>query len=177
MDVFIESIVAKKKSFYDLILVVGICLGAVVLIFILSLLSSVITILKPLLLFLVCGAIYLCYFFITGLNLEYEYAITNSELDIDTIIARRKRKRIFSGSIKDFELFAKVNSEYYTEQIKSIKKSIQCVSTMESDNVYFAVVHYKSEKTVLYIEPNEKMLRTIKTIIPRNSQITLDKTN
>lgn len=63
---------------------------------------------------------YLVYYLISLRKIEYEYAFTNGELDIDKIIAQRKRKRVFSASCRDFEAFGKLDSEKYTDEIKNI---------------------------------------------------------
>ncbi|UKI37385.1 MAG: DUF6106 family protein [Clostridiales bacterium] len=44
------------------------------------------------------GVVYGAYILITHFNVEYEYILTNGDIDIDKIIAKKKEK-------KSFELF------------------------------------------------------------------------
>ena len=160
MDTFIEKIVNKKRDFKDTLITVGIILAVLIAVpfaFRIPLLNA----------FIVVGLVYLAYYLITSRNLEYEYIVTNGDLDIDKIIARRKRKRIFSASCKDFDILAKVKSNSYSLQVQSIKNRIEAVSSMDSDDVYFATLNYKGDRTVVFFEPDERMLNSFKSLIPR----------
>ncbi|HEX3030347.1 MAG TPA: hypothetical protein VHT34_13855 [Clostridia bacterium] len=59
------------------------------------------------------------------------------------------------------------DSDMYTEEIKAIKNKIILVSSMDSPDVYFATLNYKSQKTLLLFQPDERMLSGFKTYIPR----------
>jgi hypothetical protein len=117
--------------------------------------------------FFIIGIGYLAYLLITTRNIEYEYAVTNGDLDIDKIIAQRKRKRVFSANCKSFEIVAKVKSTHYTPQYRNFKNKIICSGSLEGDGVYFIVLHYKNEQTIVFFEPTDKMLNNFKTFIPR----------
>ncbi len=163
MDIFQEKIVRRKKTGMDNALVVGIILLALLLIMILSsiaLLSTFIPI-------IVVGIGYLAYMFIRNRNIEYEYIVTNGDLDIDMIIAQRKRKRIFSGSCKDFEVVAKLTSGQYDHNVQSIKKRISAISSMASPDVYFVTTVKDGEKVVVLFEPHPKMIESFRKYIPR----------
>ncbi len=107
MDIFIERIVERKKTIFDYMIIFSIFFGslfvalAIVLFLGISPISTI--------LLIVLG--YLVYYLISLRKIEYEYAFTNGELDIDKIIAQRKRKRVFSASCRDFEAFGKLDSE------------------------------------------------------------------
>jgi hypothetical protein len=164
MDIFIEKIVRKRKDFKDSLFTIGIIFGALILV----LIALNIQVLAGLSLFIFVGVAYLAYMLISSRNIEYEYAVTNGDLDIDKIIAQRKRKRIFSANCKTFDLVARVKSQHYTPQYRNFKNKIDCSSGfMDSDDVYFIVLQYKNEQTILFIEPSEKMLKNFKTFIPR----------
>lgn len=163
MDVFIEKIVTKKKNAKDsaitlAIIVVGLILSMIIFSF------KVTSSFAP---FIIVGLIYGAYRLITTRNIEFEYAVTNGDLDIDKIISQRKRKRIFSASCKDFEIVAKPASVYFTQDMKNINKQIHAVSSIDSPDVYFVSLNYKGEKTVVYFEPDKRMLDAFKTYIPR----------
>ena len=163
MDTFIEKIVKKQKTGMDyLITGVLIFIG-----FVLFLVLSNIKFLASFTLVFIVGIIYGIYYVSTTRNIEYEFILTNDELDIDKIISRRKRKRVFSGSCKSFDILAKVKSDKYTSEIGNIKKRIEAISSFNSPNVFFAVLNYKGEKTVLFFEPDERMINLFKGYIPR----------
>ncbi len=163
MDIFLEKIVPRRKTSKDTLITVGIIIGAIALIIV----SGGIPILKNFSIFIVVGVGYFAYRFITLRNIEFEYAVTNGELDIDKIISQRKRKRIFSASCKDFDILAKVKSEHYNNEAKNIKNRIEAMSSFEAPDLYFAALNYKGERTIVFFEPNEKMLNSFKTFIPR----------
>jgi hypothetical protein len=167
MDVFMEKIVTRKKDGKDYLITFGLIIGSIVLMmFILT-----VQFLAQFMLVIIVGIIYLDIKIITGRNVEYEYLVTNGDIDIDKIIARRKRKRIFSANCKSFDLVAKVTSNDFTPQIQSVKNRLVYSSTITQDNVYFISMRYKGENTVVFFEPSEKMLNNFKKYIPRNVKI------
>ena len=51
-------------------------------------------------------------FLFRRLDLEYEYLYVNGDLDIDKIMGKQKRKRVFSMNVNDLELLdAKQNQD------------------------------------------------------------------
>jgi len=164
MDIFMEKIVRRQKDIKDHLLTAAIIIAAFILMFL------VLNFIPPQLsIFFIVGIIYISYMVITTRNIEYEYAVTNGDLDIDKIVAQRKRKRIFSANCKTFEIVAKVKSSHYTPQYKNFKNQINCTSSpsLNSDDIYFVALQYNNEQTIVYFEPTEKMLNSFKTFIPR----------
>jgi len=165
MDTFMEKLVTKRKVFTDNLITTGIVFGTLILIM-LVLSIKVITQLG-IGMFLAVGLGYLAYRLITSRNIEYEYIVTNGEIDIDKIISRRKRKRIFSSSCKEFEILSKVKSNSFSQSVQSIKNRIDASSSIDSPDAFFATLNYKGEKTLLIFEPDERMLNNFKIFIPR----------
>lgn len=163
MDTFIEKIVLRKKTGQDHLITAGIIVLAIILLIVVSSIP-VVNSFGPIL-WVAVG--YFAYFFIKTRNIEYEFAVTNGDIDIDKIIAQRKRKRIFSGSAKDFEIVAKLKSDKYTSEYKNIVKKIEAVSSMDNPNVFFIVTSYKGDRTIVFFEPDTRMLSNFKTFIPR----------
>jgi len=158
-----EKIVKRKKNISDTAITAGIIVLAIILIIVLGnipLLSAFAPI-------YIVGIGYLAYMFIRNRNIEYEYIVTNGDLDIDMIIAQRKRKRIFSGSCKDFEIVAKLAGEQYDHNVQSIKKRITAVSSLDSKDVYFISLVKDAQKTLVFFEPHAKMIESFKKYIPR----------
>jgi hypothetical protein len=164
MDSFIEKIVARKKEPLDYIQITAAIFLGIMIIFagmFINIPNAVVQFMP----FIWVAAIYGIYFFIRTKNIEFEYAVTNGDMDIDKIIARKKRKRIFSGHSKNFEIVAKVHSEKYSPNYASINKKIIAVSSMDQDDVYFLVTQFNSERTIVYFQPNEKMIKSFKIFI------------
>ncbi len=164
MDIFLEKIVKQKKTITDYAMIFGLIVLSfflVLIIFSISALSAF----APLLIF---GIIWLAYILIKGRNIEYEYIVTNGDLDIDKIIAQRKRKRVFAATAKDFEIIAKKSSPKYDYNVQNIKKKVNTVSSLNSPDVYFGTLVKDGEKTVVFFEPTQKMLESMKRYNPRN---------
>lgn len=164
MDIFIEKMVTRKKTVLDVIISAAVVFAGLSVIIFITGISFLIPFV-PLLAFLIG---YVGYNVIKSRNIEFEYAMTNGDLDIDKIVAQKKRKRIFSASCKNFNIVARLNSDKYTENVKNIKKKIVAVSSMQSPDVFFTTLHYKGENVVLYFEPDERILNVLKMHIPKN---------
>jgi len=161
MDIFIEKIIRRRKSPLDILLIFLILLGAIGL----SFLS--IMIIPGLSTFIMIGIFYLAYILVTMLNIEFEYAVTNGDLDIDKIINQRKRKRVYSGNCKEFELVAKVNSRHYTKNIQECKNVKDYSSRSKNAEVWFISLREDGKQTVILFEPDQKMIDNFRTFIPR----------
>jgi len=165
MDVFMEKIVVRRRDIKDSLVSAGVVLAALILMLVVSNIPVVAQL--GLNLFIFAALVYLAYRFITGRNIEFEYIVTNGELDIDKIIAKRKRKRIFSASCKDFEIVARVRSNSFSQSVQSIKNRIDASSSLSSTDAFFVTLNYKGERTLVIFEPDERMLNNFKIFIPR----------
>lgn len=165
MDTFMEKLVTKKKVFKDNLITAGVIFGGLILL----MFSQSIKVIQQLGIgvFLAAGIVYLGYRLITSRNVEFEYTVTNGELDIDKITSRRKRKRIFSASCKEFDILSRVKSNSFSQSVQSIKNRIDASSSLDSPDAFFATLNYKGEKTLLIFEPDERMLNNFKLSIPR----------
>ncbi|HEX2946342.1 MAG TPA: DUF6106 family protein [Clostridia bacterium] len=165
MDTFLEKLVTKKKNLSDNLITFGILMAGTILI--LAALSIQLLNQLGVSLIVAAGIAYLAYRLISSRNVEYEYIVTNGDLDIDKIISRRKRKRIFSASCKEFEILAKVSSNSFSQSVQSIKNRIDASGSINSPDAYFATLNYKGEKTLVIFEPDSRMLNNFKVYIPR----------
>lgn len=166
MEAFFEHMVKKKFDYKDFCIILIIILGAGLL----SLAALAFWMYLGIFwLLIVCGIVYLSYLLITNRSIEYEYSLTNDELDIDKIRHRKRRKRLISVKCKAFDLLASVNDPAHNAEIKNtgIKKVIVAASSPYSENAYFAIFTKDGVLTLLVFEPNEKMLNTMKTFNPR----------
>jgi hypothetical protein len=166
MDVFMEKIVAKRKDMKDnLIIFLIVFLTSIITLAVLILKIPVVTDLG-LNIFIAAALVYLAYRLITSRNVEFEYIVTNGDLDIDKIISKRKRKRIFSASCKEFDIVARTKSNSFSQSVQALKR-IDASSSVSSPDAFFVTLNYKGEKTLVIFEPDERMLNSFKQLIPR----------
>lgn len=158
MDVFCEYIVKVKKNPVELtISALGIILAVILLGFSLFFLF---TPFSSFVLLIDAGVVYGAYILITHFNVEYEYILTNGDIDIDKITAKRKRKRVLSFSTKEFEIVAPYKQgENYTNVLD--------LGTRNYENAYYAVFSKDGQKKTLVFNPPQKMIEAMKTYSPR----------
>jgi hypothetical protein len=110
------------------------------------------------------GVGYGAYYLSTGMDIEYEYIVTNGTIDIDKIIGRRKRHRVLSAECKEIESFGK-----YQDSIMNGRYNVKLIAgNPNSDTAYYFTVRQKNEGlTLVVFEPNEKVLTFVKRYLPR----------
>lgn len=165
MDSFAEQLVKREDTSSDkmkkyLIYGGGIFITIALVILAVLKMGSTVSIIM---LLLAGGAGYLTYFLGTSTYVEYEYAFTNGELDIDKIIAKRKRVELLSADVRKFTAFGK-----YSEDIDD---SDDLTTVISSDNIasheYYADFECdKYGKTRLIFAPDEKILEYIMDFLP-----------
>lgn len=162
MDIFVEKLVARKKGLRESIL------SAIIITISVFIATTATLILGPrgIVVLLIIGLIFGNWYIISAFNVEYEYSVTNGEIDIDKIVNKRKRKKMYTADCKDIEIMAKLTSKRYNESIATVPKKIVAVSSMKSPDVYFAMLNIQGKRALIYFEPNEKMIKTIKSIVP-----------
>lgn len=119
---------------------------------------------------LICAIAWGIYVFMTRLNIEYEYQLTASgrevELDIAKIINGKKRKEVFQGDCKEFEIVAKLDGQKDCDAYRNSPNRFEYVRSMEEPDVYFIVTNTEKGRSVIYIQLDEKMLDHLKKCIP-----------
>lgn len=162
MDLFTEKIITKKKDYIDYLIIFATIIISFILAFI------IISIAGPLYfgigLAMVAALGYFGYRIITSRNIEYEYSLTNGDLEISKIIAKRKRKKMFYGNCRKFEIIDKLSSDKHNKAVNSEITKIRAVTAMNSKDAYFFITNYSSKKVVVYFEPDSKVLNSIKTM-------------
>ena len=163
-DVFMEKIVSRRKTGKDYLKIAGVILAALVVLILISMFGSYVGFLVPLLL---VGVGYLLYILLTSMNIEFEYIVTNGDLDIDEIIARRKRKRVFSCKAKEIELMAKVGSDEWRDARKQTsRKLLDCSQIIDATGNWFILSEYKGQRMIVVFAPDERMLRSMRRFNP-----------
>ncbi len=162
MDNFCEQLVKPQKTSSDIIKSIILVVSTILLCGISLVLVSAYS---PIISFgLVALLIYFCVFIINNSKHEYEYIFTNGEMDVDKIIAQRKRKRILSIKARYFSNFGKFiddNQKFSGTLVRADDKS--------GNNTYFAdFKHTKLGNVRLVFSPNKKLIEELKHYIPRS---------
>lgn len=168
-DVFLEQLVKKKNSGIDilkksLILLAGLILCMIALSFVMSQFFGSIALL------IAVGAIYFAWFFMTSLNLEFEYIYTNGEIDVDKIMAKRKRKRMTTVKISSFEEFDKYNAEKLRSQQIDVTLNA-AICTTDPDTYYAIFRNRENKRCLLIFSPDERLLPEIEKVFKRKIRV------
>ena len=103
-------------------------------------------------------------------NIEYEYILTNSEIDIDKIMSKKARKRIASFDFKEINICANINDNEHNHDYKNVtvSKTFDVTGDKSRGNVYFVDYSQDSENYRVLFQPTSKMIESIKRFNPRN---------
>lgn len=162
-DLYTEVIVKRKATAGDTIkkslLIAGTALSAFAFFF---------TPLGILAVLLLAGFALADYFLLPNFNVEYEYLYVNGELDIDKIMSKQKRKRVFSMDIKNLEILAPSQSHALDHYNRSRDlKTFDFSSREESHKTYTMVVKGEKGMQKVIFEPNDVILNDMKRVAPR----------
>ncbi len=154
-DVFKEQIVIKEPTSKDTLQRVGL----VILVILITLASLMF--IPGFAMFVVAAAVFGAYYFMSMLKCEYEYIYTNGELDIDVIYNRTRRKRLFSGNVKSFDVCAHVNDKMHENDFRSAAETKDYSSGKVKDNTYAFLATFKGKKIKIIFEPNEVIVQSL----------------
>jgi hypothetical protein len=160
-DVFKEQIIKRKPTLRDKVLrFFIIVIAALVFLVVFFMLQGIGVIIG----FAVCFAAYMG---MSYLNVEYEYVFTNGDLDIDIIYNRARRKRLFTGHVNNFEIMCHVEDKMHIGEFASAQETRDYSSGVVGPNTYAFLTTHNSKRVKVIIEPNEKMLKAISTVLTR----------
>lgn len=167
MDSFVEQLVKKKRKGTDRAKTVMIILLTILVPVGCGALAYVITAyLIYVAFFLLLVMIYVCWYYITSQSLEYEYAVTNNNITVDKIIAKRRRKRVLSIDISEFNAFGKISDESFAN--KKFAKYYLAAEDIDDENTYAAVFTSTARGTcVLLFTPNDKVIEAMRPYFSR----------
>lgn len=158
MDIFCEQLVKKQRTGKDILISIGFVFAAILVAFVVILFFAKFMSIG---LLAIVGAFWGAVKLISNRNVEYEYIVTNSVLDIDKIMAKKSRKRVFSVDFKDIEACRPVDNGEINGKI------IDLTPAGIEDGVYRVDFMQNAEKTVLLFKPNIKVITNLKNASPR----------
>ena len=107
------------------------------------------------------------YYFLPKLATEYEYVFCDGQLDFDRISGGAKRKTMLRVDFEKLVVIAPKNS-HALDGYRHNGVVVKDFSSLEENaKVYGMVVTGGEQNTMIYFEPNEKMLAAMKQKAPR----------
>ena len=171
MDLFVEQLfvrenTSKEKTMRTIfVIVLGLCAGFSLL----GAFTLMLGIYSPLLFPLTVGICYLAFVINGKFNMEFEYALTNGDFDVDIIHNKSKRERIASFECKNIESISIFdnNADYGG-------KEITIAANLSSERlILIEVMTKKGGKMNIVIEPDDRMYQAIKRCTPRHLTLNL----
>lgn len=173
LDTFVEQIVAKRKSGKEYAVIFGSLIAALLILAALWLfLLFYIGIFFVLI--LTAGIGWLLWYLITMQNVEFEYSVTNGDIDIDQITAQRKRKRIVSVSGEKIETFAPYNAAEYTN--RHFDRTVMAATSPDAQGVWCFTYHSKKNgNTLVIFEPEDRVINALKGGLSKLLQLDINR--
>lgn len=97
--------------------------------------------------------------------MEYEYLFVNGDLDIDKIMNKAKRKRMFSANVNDLEILAPADSIEVRQYQKA--KTYNYSSGSGQAALYALVVSERGEQKKIIFGPNDTIVEGFYMMAPR----------
>ena len=177
MDHFKEEIIVRKKRGFFNFMLALITLGmmgaglmaAIYFVQIQATMFSPDFSIMSILYFIIFAAVVVGLFYVrVHIRVEYEYAFTNGELDVDKIINGTKRTHLHSIDIRKIEKLAPVEDESYAEYDKDDKMKRTYAVINRYTQTYFLVWGEENEKQMLLMEPSEEMVKMMRLYNAKN---------
>lgn len=170
MDMFVEQIVTKKKEGKEWVFILGTVFAALVVAFLAFAYIGVLS-----LMFIVWIAVgYGAWWVITTQNIEFEYSITNGDVDIDRIVARRKRSRLVSVRGQKIEQAGKYDPARF--QGRSFDRTVMAAASLNDEGLCYFTYHSKKRGSTLVIfQPDERVREAFYKSLPKLVQLDWNK--
>ncbi len=167
MDTFIEQIVKKRKSAGEIAIIVVTLLLAV------ALVLGFWMFVPPFVVFAAAIAGFCGWWMITAQNKEYEYCVTNGDIDIDMIIAKRKRQRLVSVAGRKVESLLPYKPG--TPQNGFQRVVVTAPSLKDTGLWMFTYNSKKNGRTMVVFQPEERVLKALYSGLGRLVQMDTQK--
>lgn len=168
MDNFREEVVSRRNGkviytiAYIMTFITMIVSGIFALLYLSSIMSGMITI-PSIIVFVIAAAItFLIWRYKDNLRTEYEYTLTNGEMDFAKVTGNTRRKHLLSLSLKNVEQGGTVESDAYV-RISSGPNVKKADYTLNADaSIYYLYYLRDGVRNIVLFEPSEKMVELIR---------------
>lgn len=169
MDEFLEVLVQKRPDTKTVIYKALIGAGLLLLTVLIFFLSLVLFQFFFIFILILIGAVYGSYRLMGRLNVEFEYILTNTDLDVDKITARRTRKRLITINLRDMEIMAPADGSHVNDFSGSqVRTVFDASSDREAEGTYFIVGNDSSHGLFkLYFTPDKRIIDAAHLLAPR----------
>ena len=169
MDIFNEQIVVRKEGAKEITLLLLTYIASFILAVVFIFMGTIFIPLSFILFCMAFGAIALGWFLGTKQYVEFEYSVTNGELDIDKIVAKRKRTRIITVKSQTFETGGVFVAEKHAHA--NYRTRIYAGEDLSQNNMFVTFNHHKLGSTLLVFSPNEKIVESLRPFMSRNIEL------
>ena len=160
MDSYVEYLVKKKNGpttiILQILIVMATAFGVAAVMFFLGGVGAIVA----------TAALYGGYYAVTAQNLEYEYLFTNGEIDVDKIVAKRKRARLLNFECRDIEKMEELN-ERNEKKVPGVQRIIACSVGDKAPIYVIDVRHKKLGKVQVIINLSDEMKEAMKPMVSR----------
>lgn len=157
-DTFIEQLIKRKNDSMVLLKQIGIAVLAVLILGVGGFALLLFPTFSAIILLIMAGAVYGGWLLLTSMNVEFEYIYTNGEMDVDKIMAKRKRKRVTTVRVSSFDEFEPFTLEQYRQRRYDI--TINAAISMQDPDAWYASYRNRDgKKCCLVFSPNENLLK------------------
>ena len=115
--------------------------------------------------------IFLSYLYFKNNDVEWEYSLVEKTMYIDKIMKKSKRKRMGEYDLTKTEVMAPEGSSYIKEYDNRNLKCTDFSSLIPENKKYVLIIMDGNEMVKLVLEPDERMLKELRDIIPRQLHI------
>jgi hypothetical protein len=167
-DIFIEKLVSQKNSVLENILKIMIVISTIVIVLIINVVALIYLYqVFSFTLIISAALIYLAYRLVISIKSEFEYSLTNDELTVERIIAKRKRKSIFVGSCKDFSVICPIADPDYMNIIKKAGAIYDYSSGRGVDPVWLFMISQNGINKLVLFDYDDRFIDVFKRYNPR----------
>ena len=158
-DLYVECLVAKKPRAVETV-IKGVAYGLTALFLILGLLN-VFFLIGFVIMFIVD------FLAVPRLSVEYEYLYVSKSLQIDSIYSKERRKKNVEYDLEQMEIFAEEGAWQLDEYKNMQTVSRDFTSGEEGVRPWILIVHNGQAIDRVKLEPNEELIKVLKTVYPR----------
>jgi len=154
MDSFVEQLIKERRGGRYFFSMFGLTVAALLLLTLAVMFAGYLGVLIA---FVVVGIGYGWHWCTSMLITEYEYCVTNGDIDIDRIRGKSRRLRLVSVRGDKIESLA----PYKGDDLSKYNRVVRCTSSTTDDLWMFTYHSKKNGHTVVVFEPNARVLHAL----------------
>ena len=163
MDTFFEQIVKKKKGFTEWAIIIAVMAAAAALLVLALWFASLYIIVATV------GIIYGAWWLATTQNVEFEYCVTNGDIDVDKIVARRKRTRLVSVAGRKIRALAPYDP---AKPLGKFQRTVMGAPSLKEEGLWYFTYHSKKNgDTLVVFMPDDRVLGAFYDGLPKLVQM------